>query len=70
VTVIAGKLDLIAEEGAHLVSWKNAHLSAFGQEGHSPLQHNEKSIGKANQRVDMYGHPDRPRRKSGKAQEP
>jgi hypothetical protein len=58
-------------EGAtHLVSWKNANLSAFGQEGHSPLQHNENFIAKANQRVDVYSCPDQPRGKSGKAQEP
>jgi hypothetical protein len=70
VTVIAGKLDLFAEEATHLPRWKNAHLSAFGQEGNSPLQHNKKSIGKANKRVNVYCCPDQPSRKSRKAQEP
>ena len=51
-----------------LTGRENANLSAFGQERHSPLQHNEKSIGEANQRVNMYCCPDQPGRKSGEAQ--
>ena len=34
----------LSEEATHLMSWKNANLSSFGQESHSPLQHNEKFI--------------------------
>ena len=64
------ELDSRAEEATHLVNWKSANLSAFGQEGHSPLQHNKKSIGKANKRVNVYPCPDQPSWQSGKAQEP
>jgi hypothetical protein len=45
------------------VSWENANLSAFGQERHSPLQHNEKSIGKTNQRVDVYSQAGNPEKR-------
>ena len=65
--------SVVMSEAFGRVEWpflsrKDPHLPTFGQKLQCPLQHDEESVRKSDQEIDVHNGPDNPGRKSGESE--